>query len=117
MAIQFQILMGKEARAIDPDKIEWPDDTIVVYAREGEKIVGRSTIMQIPHIEGTWVDEQHRRSTLAPRLVAKVESIMKQANKKASFAFIQNSQPEVAGYMERIGYARMPLEVFSKELT
>ena len=117
MAVEFQILMGPEARKIDPDCIKWPDDTIGVFAREGADIVGRSTIVQLPHIEGTWVRNDFRGSTLAFRLVEKIESILKKANKSSAFAFIYDEQPEIASYMERRGYKKMPLAVYQKELS
>lgn len=114
--VEFKILMGPEARKIDPDKVQWPDDTIAVFAIDDGKVVGRSTIIQLPHIEGTWVDEAHRGSTLAFRLVQKVESILEKAHKTSAFAFIHETQPEIAGYMERREYKRMPLIVYQKEL-
>src|SRR5690348_9316554 len=110
-------LNGQDARKVDPDGIEWPDDSLVVVAKNGDdKIRGRSAIIQLPHIEGTWVEDSMRGSTLAFRLVSQVEKILKDAGKKYAWAFIQENQPDVMQYMIRIGYKENPLALFSKEL-
>lgn len=115
--MKLEVLNGTQAREVDIDGIQWPDDSIVVVAKNGDgKIKGRSAIIQLPHIEGTWVEESLRSSTLAYRLVAKIESILKMEKKTYAWAFIEESKPEVIDYMERIGYKKMPFIVMSKEL-
>lgn len=112
----FETVTGCVARDMDPDGIQWPPDSIVVYAISDGKVVGRSAIIQLPHIEGTWVDKHSRSSTLAFRLVREAEKTLQQAGKTYAWAFVHEDQPEVAGYMERIGYKRMPMKLYAKEL-
>lgn len=115
--MKFERLNGAEASKIDPDGVQWPNDSIVVVAKNGdEKIKGRSAIIQLPHIEGTWVDESLRGTTLAFRLVAEVEKILKENSRTHAWAFIEESRPEVISYMERIGYKKMPFILMSREL-
>jgi hypothetical protein len=78
--------------------------------------VGRSAIVQLPHIEGTWVSESRRSSTLAYSLLQKVEQIFKDGGKSHAWAFIKADEPHLQAYMERMGYKRQPVVVYSKEL-
>src|SRR5512146_2164797 len=102
------MVTGKAAREIDPEKIPWPDNSTVQYAFDGDKIVARSAVVFLPHIEGTMVEESYRGGTIAPRLIRNIESALKASGASKVFSFILNSQPEVAGYMERVGYKLEP---------
>jgi hypothetical protein len=112
----FETLTGTAAAEIDPEQVPWPKDAIVVYARSNGDIVGRSALLQFPHIEGTWVRENERGSTLAYRLVTEVENVVRQAGRTHVWAFAHDSQPEVGGYLERIGYRLQPMKLYLKEL-
>jgi GNAT superfamily N-acetyltransferase len=112
----FRVLSGVEARPIDPDKIPFPDDSVVLYAFEGERIVGRTSIIHLPHIEGTWVAEDKRGTTLAFRLVKKIEEIIRDDGKGFAFAYAWDQQPEVSDYLQRVGYQRFPVTVFFKQV-
>jgi len=115
--MEIVILNAVEARNVDPDHVPWPDDSIVALARNGDgSIKGRSAILQLPHIEGTWVAESERGSTLAYRLIQRIEALLKTAGKTHAFAFVDMNQSEVLNYMLRLGYKVSPLLVLSKEL-
>ena len=118
--IEFVEKVGADAQAIDPEGIKWPETkpsaVVVVFAYEGDRIVGRSAILPVDVIEGTMVAEDKRGTSLAFRLLRRVEELYLQAGRTHAIAFAHDDQPEVAEYLERIGYAKSPLTVYSKQL-
>lgn len=114
--IKFQLMLGEAAREIDPEHFPWPFDTLVLFAFEDEKVVGRSAILNMPLIEGTWVADAYRGSTLMPRLVKEVEKLLFDLKKTHSMAWQNTEQPEVADYLTRMGYTKLPIAVWTKEL-
>lgn len=112
--IEFIQLDGKEAREIDPQGIQWPDGTLVLYAVEQGEIVGRQAYLLLPHLEGAWVKDERRGGTLAYRLIRKTEEVVAETGYPAVFAYVLDSQPEVADYMERMGYEKLPLTIWMK---
>ncbi len=115
MSITFTPVAGENARQFDPFGVEWPAHSIVVFAHEGDKVVARSAIVPVPHIEGTWVDESKRGSTVAPRLIKVVEEALRSQGATCAFAFTPDDQPEIGDYMERFGYKEQPMRIWLKE--
>lgn len=119
---QYELFTGLEAKTIEIAKpidsvsTPWPDDSIILYAIENNEIIGRTAIIQLPHIEGTWIREDKRNGTVGIRLISKIENVLEEANRTSVFSFIHNSQPELASYMERLGYELLPLKVYTKPL-
>lgn len=112
--IEFKLLTGPELNTIDPDGISWPFDTFAWVALEDGKLVGRSAILNLPVIEGTMVVPEKRSSTLARRLIEKVEQLYKSLGKTHSWAMAANA--EIGDYLERIGYEKVPVTLYSKKL-
>jgi len=114
----FETLTGEAAREVDPEKLQWPKDSIIVYARRDSDgdIIGRSAIVHFPHIEGTWVSEAERGGTLAYRLVGQIENIVRNAGKLYVWSFVDDAHPEIAGYLERMGYKLQPMKLYLKAL-
>lgn len=112
----IRLLDGVAAAKLDPDHVPWPADSIVAVAEAEGKVQGRSAIISLPHIEGTWVAQSHRSTTLAYRLVRTIEGVLKRAGKTHAFAFIEKDRADVFDYMQRLGYREMPFTVLSKEL-
>lgn len=115
-AMDIRLFDGSEARQIDPDGIEWPDGSDVIYAIEDNKIVGRLGRIFLPCLEGGWVAENKRGGRLALKLAANMERIIKASGKSHSFAHVYEKQPEVAELLEHLGYKEMPLKIYMKEL-
>lgn len=109
-------LTGLQAREAGYDTILWPPDARVVYALDDQGVAGRTAWIELGHIEGTEVREDKRGSSLAARLVAKIEQTVRDHGKSHIFAFIEDDKPEVAGYMERFGYTKFPVTVWAKKL-
>lgn len=114
--IEFIVLDGKTAREVDPHKVEWPDSSLVTYAHRNGKIIGRLALLEFPHLEGPWVDEAERGTTIFAQMVDGAEKTLKHCGKTHAFAFLDETSAEMKGYAERLGYKRKPIEVWVKEL-
>lgn len=114
--MEFHLLNGDEARAIDPEGVAWPSDTVALFATEGAEIMARSAIIQLPVIEGSMVHPDLRGTSLAYRMLREIETILKAMGKTHAIAMAANDQPEVSGYLERVGYEKMPVTMYSKKL-
>jgi len=74
-------------------------------------------ICSLPHIEGTWVREDLRSGRVGFRLVKLVEQFLSYIGRSYAWAFVSEATPEYAEYMERMGYIRVPVTVWTKNLT
>lgn len=115
--IEIKGLEGSEARVIDPQNVQWPDGSDVLYAVEQNAIVGRIGRIYLPIIEGAWVAEEKRGSSLAVRLMRSMEDLIKTSGTSHSFAHTYDGQPEIENLLARYGYKQMPLKIWYKELT
>lgn len=121
--IEFIEVGGIEARQFDPE-IEWPEDSRVVLAIENGEMVGRSSLSAIPmasilnfsFVEGSWVHESKRGTSLAYRLLKKVENVFRSNGKTHALAMAHDDQPAIGDYLIRFGYARLPVTVYVKQL-
>jgi RimJ/RimL family protein N-acetyltransferase len=114
--LHFKVLRGEQAKTIDPEGVLWPPDSLVTFAERGNKIVGRCALIELPHIEGTWVAKEEQKSTIAFRMVNGAEKTLKHLGAKHVIAFVEANNAEVQGYVERMGYKKQRLEVWVKEL-
>lgn len=119
--VELRVVTGDEAVAIEASSTEierfpWPTNTAVVYAFEGGRVVGRSAILSADIVEGTWTALDKRGTSLALRLLRRVEELHREHGKTHVMAFAAEAQPEVGAYLERVGYTRLPLVFYSKQL-
>lgn len=122
--IEFRVVDGEEARLLDPAKLDWPLDSKVLFAFENNQVVGRSSLTIMPMIavvntsliEGSWVREDKRGTSLAFRLIKKVEDLFRENNKTHALAFAYDAQPEIADYLTRVGFEKLPLTIYMKQL-
>lgn len=122
--IEFVVVDGVDARALDPAHLDWPPDSKVVFVTQNDNVVGRSSMFTLPMIailnlnmiEGTWVAEEKRGTSLAARLIRKVESVFRENGKTHAYAFAYDEHPEIADYLQRFGFNKMPLTIFMKQL-
>lgn len=114
--IEYKLLTSIELNECDPQGVVWPLDTFGIVAIEDGKVVGRTTIMNLPVIEGTWIDESKRGGTLAVRLVQRIEELYRTLGKTHAMALVYDEQPEIADYLKRFGFEEQPLRFFAKEL-
>ncbi len=91
-----------------------PDNSIVVLAKDKNEIVGRTMLIRPWHIEGTWLKEGKRRGVVGHLMLNKLEQEAKSAGISQLFSYAM--QPEIEGYLERMGYKKQPVTVWTKDI-
>jgi N-acetylglutamate synthase-like GNAT family acetyltransferase len=116
MSTELRIVTADQLAAFDLNGVaQWPIDTIGVLAIEDDKsVVGQTAIINLPVIEGTIVAEERRGTTLLYRLIKRVEELYRELGKSHSWAMA--ASPEVESYLERLGYQKVPVTLYTKEL-
>lgn len=116
MSTELRIVTANQLAAFDLNGItEWPADTVGVLAIEDEKVVvGQTSILNLPIIEGTIVVESKRGTSLLYRLIKRVEELYLELGKTYSWAMA--ATPEVEDYLERLGYSKVQVTLYCKNL-
>ena len=116
MSTELRIVTADQLAALDMNGVQqWPVDTIGVLAIEDEtSVVGQTAILNLPVIEGTTVADDKKGGTLAYRLIKRVEELYRELGKTHAMALA--ASPEVEGYLERVGYKKLPVVLYTKEL-
>lgn len=115
--MDWRLLTGAEARQIDPERLSWPDGAEVVYGLVDSLPVARAALVNLPLIEGTWVAPSKRGGRLAIRLMSKVEAVLADKGYPYAVAMQADSDPTIAKYLEFLGYERIPVSLYKKQLT
>lgn len=116
-SIRYEIFSGKFARAIDIEKLPWPDDAKVIYAfDENDQIIGRIALMNVLHVEGAWIKNDRRNGIVLGRLFEKVEELLKEDNRTSALSFIKEDAKEIIAQMPKANYIQLPYKVFLKPI-
>lgn len=91
-----------------------PENSIVIVARNGTEIIGRTMMIRPFHVEGTWIHPQFRHGTTGIRMMRKLEEEAKKAGLTWMIAYA--ADPKIENYIERLGYSKSPLTVWVKEI-
>jgi Acetyltransferase (GNAT) family len=91
-----------------------PDKSVAVVARSGEAIIGRIFLMAPTHVEGPWIAPSWRGGPLFKRLVDAIEIEARSEGIKSLMAYAVDATMEL--YLERLGYTKLPMTVWAKEL-
>lgn len=94
-----------------------PPEFAFVAAFDSHGLAGRMGMVPLPHIEGTWVRPDLRGSRTGIKLLREIEKIVSDSGRTHVWAFAYDEQPEIRSYYERMGYVKMPLTVWVKDLT
>lgn len=116
MALEFKWVFGDEARTIDPEPIPWPPESHVLFIYEDGRLIGQSSIVFMPIIEGTRLEPDKRNGTIAARIVHEVERRYLEHWQAVAMAFAPDDHPEIGVYLERFGYEKMALTFYKKTL-
>jgi hypothetical protein len=104
-----------EARLPPEQQVSWPLDSLVMYAVDGDKIIGRMGVMSIKILEGTWVAPGAPPST-AFRLMTQMLGILPQLGNTHALALAYDETPKIGEYLTRLKFERFPVTLYSKEL-
>lgn len=113
-----------DVRVLDPSEFDRlktieegfvPDSeqAVVIVAEEEGEIIGRTMLLTIAHVEGTWVHPEHRKGTVLARLIQKLE---REAKTKGLTKILAYSFPDTDDYLHRLGFTEEPFTVWSKEI-
>lgn len=104
---------GEQVRTFDGVQFP-PNRSIALVAENDSEIVGTVFLVEPLHIEGPWVKESERGGILGYRLMQAAENAARGIKVKTLFAYAATD--ELADYLQRLGYSKMPLTVYAKEL-
>lgn len=115
---EIRVLTGDELKDYpQPDGLPYLPNSlwVVAFDRKGT-IVGRTGLVSLNHVEGTWVSPEYRHGTLGWRLLKTLEKEAKDLGLKYVLAYSPDAIPEISGYMERMGYKRVEVTTWAKEM-
>jgi len=103
--------LASVADGVVPD----PEGSVVLIAEnDAGEIVGRMIIVDVPHIEGTWVSPEARGGSLGYRLERAACEAARGLGLRKTFAFV--TTVEHAGYLRRLGWRDAGYMVLTKSL-
>lgn len=91
-----------------------PENSIVIVAVNGNGVEGRTSLMNLIHLEGTWVAEDKRGTTLGYRLEKAAIDKARELGLKYIHTYSPND--EISDVLSRLGWKEVPVKVFAKEL-
>lgn len=125
--VEYFLMRGNllSIRRLDPSEFELlkqfpdgfapnPNHSLVVVLSADEKMVGRSSIVGVPHIEGTYLEPAYRKGALLKKLIAAIEVEAQKEGISQLLSFAPNV--EVESYLARLGYSKMAITVWEKRL-
>jgi hypothetical protein len=91
-----------------------PDSSVAVVVENAGRIIGRIFLVSPVHVEAPFVERPWRNGPVFKRLVDAIEIEARAEGVKSLLAFAADEQ--MAGYIERLGYTKMPLTVYGKDI-
>ena len=91
-----------------------PDHSIAVVARNDTTIIGRSFLIPLVHVEGTFVEAPWRNGAVLKQLMDGLEVEARAEGLKKLFAYSKTNL--VDSYLERLKYKREAMKLYGKEL-
>lgn len=114
--IEYKLLTGPELNAIDPQGVQWPWDTFAIVAFEGERIVGRLAIRNMPVLEGWFVSEDKRVGEISDELVTRAENFLQSLGATHTACLSYDEAPALRRVIHSYGYKDFPVQLHVKEL-
>lgn len=101
--------------SIEEDPISpLPPEFTIIAAFDSKGLAARTTMISVPHMEGTWIREDLRKGRVGVTLVREVEKCIAASDKSNLIAFTPDADRRVEGYMSRLGYKKLPVSVWVK---
>jgi N-acetylglutamate synthase-like GNAT family acetyltransferase len=116
--ITVKVLTGEELAQIpQPDSLPHVPNSlwVVAFDRKGT-MIGRTGLVSLNHVEGTWVSPDYRHGTLGWRLIRTLEGEGKKLGLSSVLAYSPDAMPEISKYLERMGYKELPIRTWAKEI-
>lgn len=87
-----------------------PSDVDVVVVEEDGKIVAAWTVMNVVHLEGVWVDPEHRRAGVVRSLIR--TALAKARDRGQHWAFTGANDDHTRDIITRMGGKLVPMETW-----
>ena len=87
-----------------------PEDVRIVVVEKDEKIVATMTVMRITHLEGTWIDPEHRTPGTVRALLR--EAAQQSSEWTNSWVITGAVTKEISDIIKRMGGLAWPMESF-----
>lgn len=94
--------------------VVFPKEFTILAAFDEKGLAGRTMIVPLPHIEGTWVREDLRKGRVGYVLIKELEKSILAADRTFAWAFADTEERE--DYLTRLGYQRQQVSVWYKKL-
>src|SRR5215469_9379570 len=108
---------NRAAAQADPRGVDWPAGTSAVVLRDTDGTVKAfAAVIVLPHIEGLWVAENARHSSIPAHFVKALEDIIRNNGLSHVWTFANDADPKFKTYLDRFHYERMPFSVYMKDL-
>lgn len=91
-----------------------PDRSVAIVARNDERIIGRTFLIPLVHVEGTFVAKPWRNGPVLKQLMAALEVEARAEGLKTLMSYSPNAL--VDDYLARLGYTKSKLTLWGKEL-
>lgn len=87
--------------------------TIIVAEDEEGKVVGSIMALKVTHLEGLWVDPQHRGGRVAWQLYQQALAVARIEREHFVFGAAANSDERMDDLITRCGGRRLPMRLYS----
>lgn len=91
-----------------------PTRSVVVVAKNKLGLIGRCCLVSPAHVEGVYIDPLYRSSMVMKKLVDATEDEARAEGVNKLLVFAHGEEME--SYIGRLGYSKMPLTVWEKNL-
>lgn len=91
-----------------------PEDSVVIAAIVDGQVIGRTAVLNMLHLEGTWVVPGHRSGLVGARLIQEAERQAKEIGAATMLAY--TAEEKHGQYMKRLGYEELPVKVWGKKV-
>lgn len=90
-----------------------PSDSVVIGAFNGGHLIGRTCLLNMLHLEGTWISPGSRGGFVGARMIEEAERQANEIGVTTVLAYTAN--PKHGEYMKRLGYEKIDVEVWGKK--
>jgi len=89
------------------------DDIRVAVVEDGGKIVGHCVVVKITHLEGLWMDQEHKNGGVTSALLKQVVKTSRELANETVIAGAADGDEQMYSLLVRLGASRLPLSFFA----
>lgn len=93
-----------------------PEDIRVAVVEDEGKIVGRCVVLKLTHLEGLWMDQEHKNAGVTSALLGQVVKTAREFANQAVIAGAADGDERMYSLLARLGADRLPVSFFTLAL-